>query len=310
MSHRNHSLTLSVTLLAALSWTGVARADTLVLKDGSTLVGRVVDQQPGKVVVIATDVGTESIPWEDVKRVTVAPRSANESSGAVFASLPAPTFASNPTATKDETTSEAGSTPKRSTFFDVDLRSGVMLPTGSGMENYKLGDTVSSAVPLRLDLGIRFARHWYIGVYGSYAWASLVDGACSTSSGVQTCHVNDVRAGLETRVHLGPFRRLSPWFGLATGQEWMIEDVDHEGDYSLISHITSHGFAVELEAGLDVHLLDQLAIGPLLTYTLGRFTDQSFDLTAFGKTTSGSSSIDQQANHGWVWLGVRVTSLL
>lgn len=74
-----------------------AGGDEVLLKDGTVLRGTVVKQLPGKVVVIKTTSGTtESVPWDDVKRVSLAEEPAAPAVTSQPNSAPPPTSEQQP----------------------------------------------------------------------------------------------------------------------------------------------------------------------------------------------------------------------
>jgi len=92
------SATLSIAALAAAQAPPV---DTVDLKDGTQVKGEVIKQEPGKFVVVKLPDGSQQVlSWDDIKRVTTAPR-AQPQPGTVSPPPVAPPVAPAPTTTTD-----------------------------------------------------------------------------------------------------------------------------------------------------------------------------------------------------------------
>lgn len=171
------------------------------------------------------------------------------------------------------------------------LRSGVALPFGSAFTGSgSLSDTITGYFPLRIDIGYRIARHFYVGVDGQLA--AVVPAGCTTGF---TCSGTDTRVGVMVAYHFAPSSTFDPHVGIGTGYEVLhtSRSIDGAG-----VDITARGFEMlDLEAGADVRPARAWRIGPVLSGSMGRFTSVA---------VNGTTSTDYAtAIHAWAMLGIR-----
>jgi len=171
------------------------------------------------------------------------------------------------------------------------VRSGYALPIGSAFQaSGSLSDTVSGYVPIRLDVGYRFRDHFYAGAVGQLA--QIIPNQCPSGA---SCGGTDTRISFMLAAHLFPHRRLDPWLGVGMGFETYGVTRSIEG-----SKTTINAKGLELcnaDLGIDYHPYRGLRVGPVLSTSIGQFTELSVN----GVTTKDF----QPQLHAWVLLGVR-----
>ena len=179
---------------------------------------------------------------------------------------------------------------------EVAMRIGVGLPLGNvdGVPGDRLDQTISPAVPLWLDLGWRFAQHWFAGGYAAFAPGGL---GSALTFGCSACTVHDTRLGAEVQYHLLPDLSLDPWIGGGIGYEWLGID----GPTSGVG--TSGWEFLNLQGGLDYRLSTLIHVGPFAAFSLGQFDTAS----SSSPSVSGSSNaFRNKAPHQWLFLGLRL----
>jgi opacity protein-like surface antigen len=170
------------------------------------------------------------------------------------------------------------------------LRTGVGLPVGSAFAGSGgLSDTISAYVPLRLDVGYRIERHFYVGIDGQVA--AIIPNGCT--SGFR-CSGTNTRVGVMVAYHLLPTKVIDPYLGIGTGYE-VLHTSRSIGDASV--GITARGFElIDAELGADVRLGRAWRIGPVVSGSFGRYTSIA---------VNGTTSTDFDAlQHVWINLGV------
>jgi hypothetical protein len=189
------------------------------------------------------------------------------------------------------------------TGFEGGLRIGYGIPLGEAGGLADLDDAVSGQVPLWLDLGYRVIPEVFIGVYGQYGIAFLSDDCDAVGL---DCSASDVRIGLQGQFSPSPEAEISPWFGVGVGYEWL--SISQEGAGVELS-TTMHGFEfVHLQGGVDFRVAEHVRIGPLLSFSLGQFSEASVDCSggavcdAIGEV---GGEIPDKKLHEWLVLGVR-----
>lgn len=173
----------------------------------------------------------------------------------------------------------------------IGLRTGVGLPIGSAFAGSGgLSDTISAYVPLRLDLGYRIERHFYVGIDGQVA--TIVPNNCTTGF---SCSGTDTRIGVMVAYHLLPTKVIDPYLGIGVGYE-VLHTSRSIGEASV--DITARGFEVlDAELGADVRLGRAWRIGPVVSGSLGRYTSVA---------VNGTTSTDfDTLQHVWINIGVR-----
>jgi hypothetical protein len=177
--------------------------------------------------------------------------------------------------------------PAKNLSLDLGIRLGLGLPFGNvdGYYGDTLKATVSWAVPVSLEAGVRFRQNWRLG---SYLIVAPGDGL-----GLGCCRTLDTQLGLSAHYHVLPGKPVDPWFGVGGGYE--ILSLFADGGSASISGWTW----VVADAGLD--LADAPAahatVGPFVTASLGQFDP----LSPSPGTPKPSATL-----HGWVTIGMRV----
>lgn len=173
----------------------------------------------------------------------------------------------------------------------VALRSGVAVPLGEAfVTSGKLSSTITGYVPLRLDLGYRFARHFYVGVAAQLA--VIVPNGCPEDS---RCSGTSSRFGAMVAYHLLPDRPFDPWLGAGMGFETLKVSRAVNGTGVDVS---ARGLELlDVELGADVRATRALRLGPVLSTSIGRYTTVS---------VNGTPTRDfDTALHAWVMFGFR-----
>jgi hypothetical protein len=185
---------------------------------------------------------------------------------------------------------------------EVAVRAGLAVPFGQvqGGMNQNLDRYVSTAIPLGIEAGYRIVPALFVGVRFHYAFPQLKNpgGNCDDVS----CDGSGVQLGLEAIYRFMPESKFAPWVGLGAGYEWWTADyfTSNAGLGATVS-----GFQGLLQAGGDVRVGPQLALGPFLEVATGRF-DSSTGRVRIGNTTNSTDSdISDTAWHTWLTLGVR-----
>ncbi len=319
--NRSKSLFLSTLVCcAAQSVAGAAFAkgsdDEVDLADGSVLRGHVTAQAPGSYVVIQTGDGkSESIPWSQVKRVSA---SAAPSVGPP-AAPPSPVLMTGATAPVVEEQPMAPAPQHRRpvpVHFEAGLRVGYSFANGDYASGVPIGSAsdqnllpgVSGAVSFGGELGVRIAHSVFLGGFFHYG---LVGTSCvdPPASGVLvTCSGHDIKAGVETILHLAPRASIDPWLGFGLGHEWLQVSVTESGVQTGTATQTLDGWNfADVSLGLDFHVNDSVGVGPYFELTSGSFTSDSESVSVPGSSAAASSDVSSQSSHQWFTLGLRGT---
>jgi hypothetical protein len=263
---------------------------TVLLKNGSVVRGRVVEEEPGQWLVLEVAGG-----WQvTISASQIAPP------GALQAGAGAAPAA--PQADGGAQTEETKNTAFRP-GFRFGARLGVGIPYGKPTsDSDPLGDSVNTLAPFMLELGGQITPAFYLGAYGAYARGSAGSSLDSTCS-EHECSVYAGRLGvaLEVRVlQTSP----SPWIGYAIG--WSAEEVDVATDDG--TEQTAFGgidFA-NLSGGVDFAVSRSVLVGP---YGGVGFSMYLYRVKAVDGVGAGEA-IDDPALHGWIQLGVRAALVL
>ncbi|HEX9307412.1 MAG TPA: autotransporter domain-containing protein [Anaeromyxobacter sp.] len=184
----------------------------------------------------------------------------------------------------------------------LNARAGIAKPFGETSKGEKLGDSITWAYPLQVDLQLRFAKRFSAGAYVRYAPASLdstVSNACS-ASGI-SCRFADLAFGGIAEYRFSERLDGGPWVGALVGYE-RLNGTQSQAGAKTTSTLT--GFELGAQAGVDFEL-GGLTLGPWASLNVGEFTRAKIE--SGGVTVSGS--IDEKELHGWLQLGVRASLL-
>jgi hypothetical protein len=206
--------------------------------------------------------------------------------------LAAPARADEPLGRADEPpTSRVAEELPRATGLSLALRTGVALPVGEVfLSSGALSSTVTGYVPVRLDVGLRYRRHFYVGIAAQLA--RVVPADCPSGG---RCSGSDARVGVMIAYHLLPTRTVDPWLGVGVGFERL--NVSRALGGASVD-VTARGLELlDVELGADVRATRALRLGPVLSTSIGRYST----VTVNEVTTRDF----QPATHAWVMLGVR-----
>lgn len=302
-----------------------AGGDEVLLKDGTVLRGTVVKQMPGKVVVIKTTTGTtESIPWDDVKRVSL---------GEEPASIP---NSSQPKQTNTESKPEEPAAPAFPAFFDVGLRTGFALPFGNIGDNASASDLFTGKIPFWVESNWHFSRHISVGAAielspiltssedgkGLCSSPNILYGGTPIRRQVSSCSALNYRIAFQFLFYPSPDSNWSPFLGIGMGYEWL-----HAAKKDSLTYRSTFTGSVESNAtdtsatlkGLEiVHLqaglmknMGNLSVGPFIGLSLGMFLYQTGTTKVQRNNASREYEIDSTLSdppvHEWLTLGVRGT---
>lgn len=190
----------------------------------------------------------------------------------------------------------------RQTGVEIALRVGYGLPTSGSLDlGVSRGDgMIKGVMPVQLDVGYSIVPGMMTGAYLQVA-PGLVDCSFSACGGAY-----DVRVGVQAHVHFYPARKADPWVGAGLGYEWLHssyswqESLSNSGPGpSGSSAQTLNGFEFNFQAGLDFRMQSGAALGPVVTYALGKFS-------SCASACVGSSP----PTHTWLMLGLRMSFIL
>ncbi len=184
--------------------------------------------------------------------------------------------------------------PTLSAWVGVGVPGGNISDEGDGA----LGDVVASSIPIGVEFAYRFNPLFRAGFFFEGAPLNIHDSACAPGD---PCNGSDLRFGVDGQLHLAPYQRADPWFGVGVAYEWLgfhATGCDSSGA-CFAEHFQYSGWIFpRLEAGLDFAVSPTAHLGPYLTYSAGEFQNVE-------TTSAGSQSIQNQAFHGWLEIGLR-----
>jgi hypothetical protein len=208
--------------------------------------------------------------------------------------------------------------PSKSAFrpaahgFQAAFRTGLLFPVGDATSrpNDTLASRYAWQVPIAVDLGMRFAEHYFVGGYlgigfGSTGSDARLERACSDDDedfdNDIVCSAVTLRAGVEVQYNFRPDQRLNPWVGYGFGFEAASAKLsDHALGYE--ETVTSSGLTyAQLSAGFDMR--HAVGFGPFLEAAVGGYRRVTTDS---GAALTTSRPIDDQALHVWLMLGFRL----
>ncbi|MFB1480915.1 hypothetical protein [Corallococcus sp. RDP092CA] len=194
-------------------------------------------------------------------------------------------------------------------------------PTG-GLEDLKITDSAKISFPIIAELGFRVSPRFYVGAWGSWEPVLTKTNALSCPEGFD-CHTFQWRVGPEVRYHIRPGTSFDPWIGLGVGLEILKSHV--EGDTQLQvapgvfvpthvdTHVTDRGPTIaRLTLGGDVRVSRSLAVGPIITASVGQYTvrtgHQALDITGVGSRDQALTPVDD-GFHSLFTVGLRIAFL-
>lgn len=235
-------------------------------------------------------------------------------SGPVWAQASPPTTPATGSATETETV--------RSPYalrFEFGGRTGYGLVFGKAdaAASIPIKRVSPGQIPLWFDAGARFAGHYFVGAYGSYGFGILSDAsskACdadrqATSLDI-SCHVHDVRLGLEFLYHPVVGADFDPWLGLSSGWEWFgFDETASAGLQSASIGLGANGPEyVTAQTGFDYWMSSNVTAGLFLAFSVASDLAASASCDAADCATDNvSMPIDHKAIHDWLFFGARMT---
>ncbi|MBI3201963.1 MAG: hypothetical protein HYZ29_10500 [Myxococcales bacterium] len=256
------------------------------LKNGTSVKGRVVREQPGDWLMIETESGWRlTLPWQ---HVGAPPPAASPASAAQRGDAPpnAPAAAPEPTAAR--------------TGFRLGARAAAAFPVGKteAGEDRQLSRVFGTALPLTLDVGAQVSPSFYVGVYGSWVVGSAgtnADAACAKVD----CSVYGARVGLDLELRLAQSGSPLPWLSYAFG--WSADEIDLEGGGKTQQHAYGGLDFATLLAGADFKVGDHLAVGPFGGVGLSLYLYEVDAVDGTGR----NKAVSDPAVHGYIQAGVR-----
>ena len=198
-----------------------------------------------------------------------------------------------------------GEPPAEQTGFQVAFRTGATLPVGkiSEADGDALSDVFAWQVPVLVEIGAKPINELFVGGYAGFGLggvSSSFETQCN-AAGI-SCSSRTLRVGIEAIVYLLPSRRIDPWFGYGIGLETttlVAEAKKAVATQSLYGLELAH-----LMAGCDVRISHAVGLGPVVDFSLGRYSSFHRDTTA----TMGAvdDDIAHPALHVWMTLGARI----
>jgi hypothetical protein len=150
--------------------------------------------------------------------------------------------------------------------------------------------------PFWFDLGWRFNKNWYGGLWYQFGITHPPNSSCAS------CDGNDQRFGINAHYHIQPTELVDPWVGLGVGYEVARRNAGNsitQGETSLIAHGLQF---VDLQVGADLRFSKQVPFGPFLDFSLGSFSGGSAkDVNGVSTDIPGFSG----GVHEWLELGAR-----
>lgn len=173
------------------------------------------------------------------------------------------------------------------------LRLGYAVADGNAAKDITMSEVAKSEVPIQLDAMWKFPPHFSLGLYFSYGFGQLGGQASDECDAAgASCSVSTMRlGGLATYEFQDAWWRLSPWIGAGLGYEWVREKATLGGRSGTQDLSGWEYFNVEV--GGDVKVAPKVAVGPYVSFRLGRYSS----LDGYGIANKGY--------HDWLGFGVR-----
>ncbi len=185
------------------------------------------------------------------------------------------------------------------------LRAGFGIPMGNTQTNDSLSDALSSKIPLWVDAGYRFDKHFFAGAYFQYAFgmvnsSNALGGSVCNQPGV-SCSAYVMRFGIEGIYTFMPEATFAPWVGIGTGYE--LGHLHGEGPGGSVT-VSPKGFEFfNLQVGGDYRVSPLFSVGPYAAFSLGQYSTLSIDPTPVGY----DDSIASKSVHEWLQFGLKGT---
>jgi hypothetical protein len=203
----------------------------------------------------------------------------------------------------------AASAPARASDdsgLTLGLRASYALPLGEAGGGADLADLTTGAVPVQIELGWRFDRHWQAGAY--FAWGPTMDGSDARAQ-LRAMGARDVSGHFEQRLgvqgiySLLPSHRFAPWVGLSAGYEWTRYADAKLSDGKEIE-VGLRGLEAALHVGADYRVTPRFAVGPFASFSVGQYRAR---LTWVEDGEDSVRRLGDRGLHEWLQLGVKGT---
>lgn len=177
-------------------------------------------------------------------------------------------------------------------------------PDAPGQSSVALGDVVTGAVPIQLDVLYRVTPQLSLGAYFSYAFAMVkfdvpgIPVTCDTA-GVD-CSGSQMRFGIQG-TYAFQAAGFEPWVGAMIGYEILSANLSLSGVGE--ADATVEGWEwFTLQGGADWKLGKSFVLGPFVAFGFGQYSNRKFEAPGEPAT---DQSIPEKATHEWLSLGVR-----
>jgi hypothetical protein len=174
--------------------------------------------------------------------------------------------------------------------FSLSARGAYAWPFGDlarpGGVAVKSSDTFERMIPLWADATLRLGGGVELGPYFQYGWISGKNGFSDAK---------DWRVGGQLNYRLTPAGGLVPWLGVGAGWEWL--KFDNSGGFTT-SNPDISGFDLMVQGGADFRLTPNVAIGPFVALTFGRFSSG----TVFDAPLNS-----EKGWHEWLHVGAKLS---
>lgn len=212
----------------------------------------------------------------------------------------------------------AQAAPVAQTGFQMAFRTGFAVPLGSVADDDALGfapfgsadmsDTVSTHVPLIVDIGGKLSKNVFLGGYLGLAFGGVGGtSADRCDRGGFDCSSAGFRFGAQVHYQFLPAEKMNPWVGYGIGFESLalVAENERTGQDTAFG-VGGFEFA-HIMAGLDFRLSHGFGIGPFLDFSMGTYSAFRFETDVADLDDEGS--IEETALHEWLMLGARFVIL-
>jgi hypothetical protein len=163
----------------------------------------------------------------------------------------------------------------------VAARAAAALPAGNAREGLPMGDLVSGALPVGLEVG---ARGGGTALGFAVEWGPALAAGCPAGA---ACSGALARAGIELLHRFAPAGRASAWVGGGLG--WERTRVSRAGQGTRVDSLE----LLNLQVGYDWAVSPRAAVGPFLLATFAQGMQQD------------GEDVQRKSPHLWLQLGVR-----
>lgn len=185
---------------------------------------------------------------------------------------------------------------------------GWSLPIGkTDQQGGKISALVAGTFPTILDLGMRWNRWLFVGLYLGFNYGVPSQDIADSCAEAVRCSVSSFRVGGQVQLFPWRTRKGRPWLGIGAGYESLGVLVDiptPAGADSRGIALTLRGLELpSLLGGVDYHVNDTFAFGPFLGLSAGTYHSAALD------TVNGLYRIErlEPSLHAWATAGVRLS---